>query len=137
MRPHRSRINLKNAKTIDLKITNCYCGIHLNDLGQHTLYLVLKNKVPIGFVHARTELGQMGAIELIWAMDLDLSIVDFRVQRSRERRTDVIKSPGFRQKIVGRSRPQLRGLLTLQNASVNTVALEIGPALTARHDCGI
>ena len=39
--------------------------LKFSDLGKHTLYLVLKDRVPIGFVHARSEVGQSGSVGLI------------------------------------------------------------------------
>ena len=44
----------------------------LNDLGKHTLYVVMKKATPIGLVHARSEVGGRGSIELVWALDMNL-----------------------------------------------------------------
>ena len=60
------------------------------DRGKHSLYIVMKDGIPIGFVHARVEVGVRGSVELVWAIDLDMRIRDFRVQRSREKHTDKI-----------------------------------------------
>ena len=32
------------------------------DLGKHTIYVVLRDSVPIGFVHARMEIGSRAAL---------------------------------------------------------------------------
>ena len=100
--------------------------ISFTDLGKHTIYLVLRHGVPIGFVHARSEIGKRGSVELVWAMDLDLMIKDFRVQRSREKYTDVIKSAAFRDHLVGKDLEVLRRYLTDGNTAVDLSALQIG-----------
>lgn len=99
--------------------------LSISDVGKHTAYLVLKDKVPIGIVHARTEAGPRGSIELVWAMDLDMSIRDFRVQRSHDKHADVIKSDGFRQKLVGLDLPGIHNLLTIGNDDIDLAALQI------------
>lgn len=95
------------------------------DLGVHSAYIVLKGKVPIGFVHARSEIGSRGSIELVWAMDVDLTITEFRVQRSRERNTKTIESDSFRSAIVGRNLTGLRALLSNGNDEVDLSSLGI------------
>ncbi len=99
--------------------------LSISDVGKHTAYIVLKNGIPIGFVHARTETGTRGSIELVWAMDLDMRIKDFRVQGSREKHTKVIKSEAFRNKLVGRDLAGLRRLLTAGNDDIDMAALEV------------
>ena len=98
-------------------------GLDRTDLGKHTAYLVLRDAVPLGFVHARTEVGARGSIELVWAMDLDLAIRDFRVQRSRERNTDAIKAQSFQARLIGRDLGDIKALLSEGNHDVNLAAL--------------
>ncbi len=115
--------------------------LSISDVGKHTAYIVLRKGVPIGIVHARTETGSRGTIELVWAMDLDMRIKDFRVQGSREKHTDVIKSDAFRNKLVGRDLGELRRLLTAGNDDVDIAALEVpASARKIAHDavlCGV
>ena len=99
--------------------------LSISDVGKHTAYIVLRDGVPIGIVHARTETGSRGSIELVWAMDLDMRIKDFRVQGSREKHTDVIRSDAFRDKLVGRDLGELRGLLTAGNDDIDLAALGV------------
>ncbi len=72
-----------------------------SDVAKHTAYVVFKDTVPIGFVHARTENGRRGSVELVWGLGLDMTIKDFRVQRSREDHDEAIKSDEFRAKLIG------------------------------------
>ena len=58
--------------------------LHFSELGKHTLYVVYNDKNPIGLVHARPELGRWGIVEVAWAMDLELNIVDFSFVRCRD-----------------------------------------------------
>ncbi len=99
--------------------------LSISDVGKHTAYIVLREGIPIGFVHARTETGARGSIELVWALDLDMRIKDFRVQGSREKHTDVIKADAFRNKLVGRNLSELRQLLTAGNDDVDIAALDV------------
>ena len=57
--------------------------LHFNELGKHTLYVALNDRKPSGLIHARTELTDRGLIEIAWALDLDLSIKNFYIQRCR------------------------------------------------------
>jgi len=99
-------------------------ALDLSDLGTHTIYLVLRGKQPIGFVHARSELGKNGTIELVWGLDLDLKMVAFRVQRSREASTDLIRSKTFQQKVLG-GETHLRSMLGEANSRLDTKGIQV------------
>ena len=90
-------------------------AISFNDLAKHTIYVVLKNDVPIGFIHPRSESGKHGTVELVWALDLDLRIRDFRVQRCREKHGEVIASVTFRDALIGHDHREIRELLLQGN----------------------
>ncbi len=57
--------------------------LHFNELGKHTLYVALRGNDAKGFIHARTELTEKGLVEIAWALNLDLSVEDFYIQRCR------------------------------------------------------
>lgn len=97
--------------------------LRLRDVGKHTAYIALEGAVPLGFVHARAEIGKRGAMELVWAYDLDLTLIDFSVQRCRERKGDLIRSDSFRAKLVGTDLKGIRSFLTQGNQSVDLQAL--------------
>ncbi len=105
------------------------------DLGKHTAYVVLKGRVPIGFVHARTENGKRGSVELVWAMDLDLTIRDFRVQHSHENHTELIKTDAFRETMTGRDLAGLRTMLTVGNDDVNLAMLGLPQSARSIAHC--
>ncbi len=105
------------------------------DLDKHTAYVVFKERVPIGFVHARTENGKLGSIELVWAMDLDLTIRDFRVQHSHENHTDLIETDAFRETMTGRDLAGLRTMLTVGNDDVNLSMLGLPQSARSIAHC--
>lgn len=65
--------------------------LHFSELGKHTLYVVYEDKNPIGLVHARPELGKWGIVEVAWAMDLELNIIDFSFVRCRDKSKKVFQ----------------------------------------------
>ncbi len=117
-----ARVDDEKKKAIEARVGS---PLARTDLGQHTVYLVLRASAPIGFVHARTEVGTRGSIELVWALDLDLSIKAFRVQQSRERNTKAIESDDFGSKLVGRNLAAIKALLSDGNHDVNLAALNL------------
>ncbi len=115
-----ARVDNEKKKAIEAAVGS---PLARTDLGQHTVYLVLRGSAPIGFVHARMELGTRGSIELVWALDLDLNIKAFSVQVSRERNTKAIESDDFRNRLVGRNLTAIKALLSDGNHDVNLAAL--------------
>jgi len=59
-------------------------NLHFNELGRHTLYIAFRDERVAGFVHSRSELGEWGITEYVWAIAPDGTIEDVRVQRSRD-----------------------------------------------------
>ncbi len=57
-----------------------------NELGKHTLYVVMDEKTPLGFIHARSELSDFGLIEIVWAINPDMTIRDSYFQRCRNKK---------------------------------------------------
>lgn len=76
--------------------------LDINDIGIHTLYIVLKDTMPIGFIHAHGTLGRYGNVEVIWAFNLNGSIKDYIIQRSREKKTKELESEEFRKQFRGK-----------------------------------
>lgn len=117
-----AEVNEENRGALEEEIGS---PLAVTDLGVHSAYVVLNGTVPIGFVHARSEIGSRGSIELVWAMDVDLTITEFHVQRSRERQTKTIESDLFRDGIVGSNLNDLRGLLSNGNDEIDLSLLQI------------
>ena len=52
-------------------------SLHYYELGRHNLYLISDGNKAAGLVHARTEESKWGLIEIVWSLNLDLSIKNF------------------------------------------------------------
>lgn len=97
------------VKTIDINVRNQVLQrlpeqpMHFDELGRHTLYVVMRQQQPIGIVHVRAEQSPWGLVEVAWALNLDLTVVDFAIQRSRAVGTDIINAPSFKQLFIGKN----------------------------------
>lgn len=79
-----------------------------NELGKHTLYAIMEDKVPLGFIHARSELTNSGLIEVVWAINLDMTIKDSYFQRCRNPKSkDPIFIADMKKLVKSRSFDQL------------------------------
>jgi len=85
--------------------TEKYLGqkLDFDEVGEHTFYLVLKDKDVIGMIRPHAERGRYGIVEMVWALALDGKIKDFKIQRSRERGTDKVKREEFRRQFRGKT----------------------------------
>jgi len=95
-------------KTIDpeaKKAVEDYLGLPLDydEGGEYTFYFVLKDEEVIGIIRPCAERGKYGIVEVVWALTLDGEIIDFIIQRSREKGTDKLKSEGFRSQFKGKT----------------------------------
>lgn len=93
--------------------------LHHSELGRHTLYVAVAGKTPIGLVHVRSERTQWGLAEVAWALDFDLRVVDFRIQRSRSTSRAALESETFRSWLRGRTVSSLAALLAPGGARLN------------------
>ena len=93
-------------------------GVHFSEFGTHTLYVVFKDFEVIGYVHARTEKGDWGLDELIWALSPELRVNEMRYQRSRSAGRVLADSPEFLDWLSGRDLAQMVALLTPEGTSL-------------------
>ncbi len=93
-------------------------GVHFSEFGTHTLYVVFKDFEVIGYVHARTEKGDWGLDELIWALSPELRVNEMRYQRSRSAGRVLVDSPEFLDWLSGRDLAQMVELLTPEGTSL-------------------
>jgi len=99
--------------------------MHFTELGRHTLYAALDGNKPIGLVHVRSERGQWGLVEIAWATDLDMRIVDFKFQRCRERAKSLLDTEEFRAQLIGKGVGDLVGMLNSDYSGVNPSFLQV------------
>jgi hypothetical protein len=105
--------------------------LHQRELGQHTLYMSLAGDKPMGIVHVRTEPGPWGLVEIAWALDLRLRVVDFRFQRCRGDGCRELQSEATKSRLRGLGFDQLRALLSDDTAELKDPALAPGYASLA------
>lgn len=77
--------------------------LHHDELGRHTLYIPLRQGKPIGIVHVRSEQSRWGLVEIAWALDFDLTVVDFTFQRSRALDSKRLSREVFKQQLAGKN----------------------------------
>jgi hypothetical protein len=58
--------------------------LHPKEIGKHTVYFIDDESGRIGIVHPRSEFGQWGVVEIVWALSLEGEILDYRFQRCRD-----------------------------------------------------
>ncbi len=93
---------------------------HYKEFGEHTLYLVFSDKVPIGLIHTRPEKGQWGINEIVWALDMDFNIIGFRFQRCRCITKDEVESTKFKQFLQGKNWETLSEILLSDTDKLNS-----------------
>ncbi|NQZ81531.1 MAG: hypothetical protein HRT52_11000 [Colwellia sp.] len=97
--------------------------LHFNELGRHTLYVVMKDKQALGYVHVRSEQSKWGLVEIIWAIDKDLTILNFAFQRCRSPKKKIINDESFKNIFIGKNFKELKGLLSSDGISANELVL--------------
>ena len=85
--------------------------IHSKEIGRHTVFFALQNEIPLGLIHVRTESGIWGLTEIVWALDMDLNIIDFNFQRCRGSSCKSIEDGEFKGQLKGKSLSDVLGLL--------------------------
>jgi hypothetical protein len=89
-----------------------------NELGKHTLYVVMNEKMPLGFIHARSELSDFGLIEIVWAINPDMTIKDSYFQRCRNKKCrDAAFIADIKSLINNKSFAQLNALVKQESPS--------------------
>jgi hypothetical protein len=75
--------------------------LHFSEFGRHSLFIVLRDGLPLGLIHVRSERGRWGLIELCWALDMDLNVVGLEFQRCRDPKGDQLLQGDFGQSLIG------------------------------------
>ncbi len=102
-----------------------------NELGKHTLYAVMQDKIPLGFIHARSELTDSGLIEVVWAINLDMTIKDSYFQRCRDPKSkDPIFIADMKKRIQGKSFTQLLALIEGHQSEFSSDSPDLISAVT-------
>lgn len=100
--------------------------IHFDELGQHTLYVVLSNKREVlGYVHVRSESFSWGLVRIAWMMDTDLNITSYRFQRCRSPQRAELESAATSEQIIGKSPKELSALLSPEGDELREGAVRV------------
>lgn len=67
-----------------------------------TFYEIYKGKELVGMIHPHAERGEYGTLEVVWAFTPDGKIIDFTIQRDREKKGKELNSPDFRKQFAGK-----------------------------------
>ena len=94
------------------------------DIGRHNIYSINSKKGPLGIVYARSEQSSYGLIEIAWALNYDLTILDFDFQRCRSTKKAIAKDVEFRKLIVGKNFYQLCKYIGTDGALLETVKID-------------
>ncbi len=81
------------------------------ELGQHTLYVPVDEGDPLGYIQIRSELTEWGLAEIVWALNVEREVVDFRFQRCRGRACKTVLDKGLREMLQGLDQAALIALL--------------------------
>ena len=126
---YRSNVRTVGLPARDHVVQRVPAAIHFDELGRHTLYVVLAGERPSGLVHVRSEPSQWGLMELVWALDLDLRIRDFTFQRYRGRDPRDRLEAQIRELVVGRSFDEIADRLAVLTAQPRDATRLQVPAL--------
>ncbi len=118
---YQSIVRTINQQTREHIITHLpNFDLHFSEMGRHTLYVVLRDRQKIGYVHVRSEQSQWGLVEVAWALNLDLSVKDFVFQRARNPSRKYLETPDFKSQLLGRNFNALKTLIDSPFAEFST-----------------
>jgi hypothetical protein len=120
---------LSIVKTVDahtrrqVKLALPSNDLHFSELGQHTLYVAMKDTEALGYVHVRSEQSKWGLVEIIWALDKNLQIKNFTFQRCRSPKKKLIDNKDFKNVFIGKNFEELKTLLSSDGITANDMLL--------------
>jgi len=97
--------------------------LHFSELGKHTLYIAMSRGEPLGYVHVRSEQSKWGLVEIVWAIDKDLKIINYVFQRCRSAKRKFAEESQFKSIFIGKNYQELKTLLSSDGITVNKAVL--------------
>ena len=122
---HYSIVRIISPETRDYVGENLPFSLHFNELGKHTLYVVTENQRPMGLIHARSEPYSWGLVEIVWSLNTDLSIRDFKFQRCRSKSCKYLETDEFKTQLQGKNQAELKKLLASDGQSLREGVLKV------------
>lgn len=109
---YRSEVRTVESGTLAKVSERLGYGMHRSEIGRHTVYVATSNDAPLGVVHVRSERSRWGLVEVAWALDQNLKIIDFALQRCRSSKCDDLTDMKFKKQILGLGINELIPMLT-------------------------
>ena len=135
-RDYRSIVRTVNAGARNAVGNALPFDLHFNELGRHTLYVAQEGKRPVGLIHARSEEGPWGLVEIVWALNFDMTVKNFFFQRCRSPFRAEVEGEKFKELLLGKSLDEIGELLAEDGKTLNvtnnvlsTDAMELGLAV--------
>jgi len=116
-RTYRSIVRSVGARARDAILKQLSFKLHFDEIGKHTLYVAVAARRPLGLVHVRTEAGRWGLMEVVWSLNLDLTVRGFRFQRYRGRVSRKVIEGDLQKMLVGKGASELREMLERREAA--------------------
>lgn len=99
--------------------------LHHNELGEHTIYVPVQKVMPLGIVHVRSEMGVWGLMEIVWALDRQMKVVDFKFQRCRGDSCKTVIEKNIKSLLQGKGERELADLLDENKTALKHGLLEL------------
>lgn len=128
---HRSIVRTISQDTRDLIGKRLPFNLHFNEIGRHTLYVAQHQNLPLGFIHARSELSRWGMVEIAWSINTELEIDGFFFQRCRNSACNEILQQKLTTELKGKGLDEILNLLTKNG---NALAPNIAAKYQLNHD---
>jgi len=88
--------------------------LYFYEIGRHNLYAIKRDEQTVGLVHSRSEQSTWGLVEIIWSLNLDLSIRDFSFQRCRSGQKNILTDPEFKKQLIGKKFLDIKSMIDKQ-----------------------
>lgn len=122
---HRSIVRAIDNDAREQILRSLSFSLHFNELGKHTLYTILDDTKPIGFVHVRSELAPWGLMEVAWALSPDLTIKNFMFQRCRSNECSPEAIAAMLNLLADKSLEELKSYLSENGENLTAKAAEL------------
>jgi len=128
---YRSIVRLVDQQTRTALSESLPFTLHFNELAEHTVYIAQGGEEPLGIVHLRSEASKWGLVEIAWALDFDLRILDFSFVRCRDRSKEIFEeNRDIRAKLIGADFTSLKKFLSTDGNSLNLDTMPVDPKAT-------
>ncbi len=123
---YRSEVRTVEPSVLQTVSERLGYGLHRSELGRHTVYVALREGHPLGVVHVRSERSRWGLVEVAWALDAELRVIDFAVQRCRSSLCKSVSGDAFRGLLRGRGFEEVAALVSKDGRRLSAEGASVG-----------